>query len=342
MVKTMGHSSGRTWRPALILALVFAACAQGGSPPPGGPHVVATIHVGTTPGLPLAAGGYVWVPNSADGTISKIDPRANRVADTIRVGDTAALQQQGCKPPDIHAVPVGSFIVRLCDIPSSLAFGAGSLWAAKGDGPAVVRIDPGTDRVQATVPIPGHPFAMAFGPSGLWVMDWLDASISLLDPAQNRVVATRAGVPGGSLMEAAGALWVANSQADQLLRVDPKSLDVAATIPVGRLPLALASLDGAVWVRDEKGSAVERIDPERNHVVSRIPVGFFLGRDGQDGIGLTARGLWVGGLDLEMVDPARGRVTERVPLTTIAVAGDGKDSLWTSNLAGTVSRVAVA
>jgi YVTN family beta-propeller protein len=322
----------------LAAALTLAACGQS-KPQPSGPHVVATVHVGVTPGLPLVAGGFVWVPNSADGTISKIDPGASRVVDTIRVGDTARLQQQGCKPPNIHAVPVGSFLVRLCDIPSALAFGAGSVWAAKGDGPAIVRIDPRSDSVTATIPFAGHPFALAFGPSGLWIIDWLSASISLIDPDQNRVVATRAGVPGGSLLEAGGALWVSNSQGDQVLRVDPKSLDVTATIPVGRLPLALVYFSGAVWVRDEKGSSVERIDPLRNQVVSRIPVGFFLGRDGQDGIGLTSHGLWVGGLDLEMVDPARARVTERVPLTAIAVAGDGRSGLWTSDLVGTVSHV---
>jgi DNA-binding beta-propeller fold protein YncE len=324
----------------LTIVVVLGACGNSTSQP-SGPRVVATLHVGVTPGVPVLGGGFVWVPNSADGTVSKIDPRSDRVVDTIRVGDPARLRKRGCTPPNVHDVPVGSFLVRLCDIPSALAFGAGSLWAARGDGPDIVRIDPRSDHVLATIPLAGQPFGLAFGPSGLWVTDWLNDSLSRVDPEQNQVVATHAGLGGGAagLLVTSDAVWVSESQSDLLLRVDPHSLGVVARIPVGRLPLALADLGGAVWVRNEKGSSVDRIDPAQNAVVTSIPVGFFLGRDGQDGIGLTSRGLWVGGLDLELVDPARARVSARVPLSAVAVAGDGKADLWTSDLAGTVSHV---
>lgn len=330
---------------AILLAIVVAlgGCGQS-TPTPKGPRVVATLRVGTTPGVPVVGGGFVWVPNSAEGTISKIDPRAERVVDTIRVGDPAQLRERGCLAPDIHAVPVGSFGVRLCDVPSALAFGAGSLWAARGDGPAIVRIDPGSDQVLATIPFTGQPFGLAFGPSGLWVTDWLNDSLSVIDPTQNRVITTRTGFGGGpaGLLVTPNAVWVSDSQADLVLRIDPHSLDVLARIPVGRLPLALAYVGGAVWVRNEKGSSVSRIDPATNQVATRVPVGFFLGRDGQDGIGVTSHGLWVGGLNLELIDPARASVTARVPHAAVAVAGDGKDSLWTSDLGGTVSHVVAA
>jgi DNA-binding beta-propeller fold protein YncE len=341
----------------LVIVVVLGACSQS-TPPRSGPHVVATLHVGVTPGVPIVGGGFVWVPNSADGTVSKIDPHADRVVDTIRVGDPAQFRQRtihvgdpaqpgerGCTPFNIHDAPVGSFVVRLCDIPSALAFGAGSVWATKGDGPAIVRIDPRSDQVVNTIPFAGQPFGLAFGPSGLWVTDWLNGSLSLVDPQQNQVIATRPGLGGGpaGLLVTRDAVWVSDSQADQVLRVDPHSLEVAARIPVGRLPLALAYLGGAVWVRNEKGSSVDRIDPALNAVVTpQIPVGFFLGRDGQDGIGVTSRGLWVGGLDLELIDPEQARVSARVPQAAVAVAGDGKASLWTSDLAGTVSHVVTA
>jgi streptogramin lyase len=327
----------------LVIVVLLEACGQNSSPP-SGPHVVATLHVGATPGVPVVGGGFVWVPNSAEGTVSKIDPHADRIVDTIRVGDPAQLRERGCLAPDIHAVPVGSFGVRLCDVPSALAYGAQSLWATRGDGPAIVRIDPNSDHVLATIPFAGQPFGLAFGPSGLWVTDWLNDSLSLVDPEQNRVIATHAGLGGGpaGLLVTSDAVWVSDSQADLVLRVDPHSLSVVARIPAGRLPLALAYFGGAVWVRNEKGSSVDRIDPAQNAVVTRIPVGFFLGRDGQDGIGVTSHGLWVGGLQVEFIDPAKARVSARVPQSAVAVAGDGKSSLWTSDLAGTVSHVVAA
>ena len=96
---------------------------------------------------------------------------------------------------------------------------------------------------------------------------------------------------------------------------------------------------GSVWVRNTKSSSLDRIDPAQNAVQAEIPVGFFLGRDGQDGIGLTSHGLWVGGLDLEFVDAGKGRVTSRLAVPSVAVAGDGRTNVWTSDLGGTVSHV---
>jgi YVTN family beta-propeller protein len=64
--------------------------------------VEASVAVGSNPSSIAVGGGAVWVANSSDGTISRIDPGKVAVVDTIRVGPS----------------PVG------------LAFGGGKLWVS--------------------------------------------------------------------------------------------------------------------------------------------------------------------------------------------------------------------
>ena len=49
--------------------------------------VTATIAVGVRPTGIAAAEGAVWVANSVDGTVSRIDPASNQVVVTIELGE---------------------------------------------------------------------------------------------------------------------------------------------------------------------------------------------------------------------------------------------------------------
>jgi peptide/nickel transport system substrate-binding protein len=56
-------------------------------------------------------------------------------------------------------------------------------------------------------------------------------------------------------------VWVANSLDSTVSRVEPATGTVAATIPVGSNPVALAATTGAVWVASESADEVTRLDP---------------------------------------------------------------------------------
>jgi len=68
-----------------------------------------------------------------------------------------------------------------------LAAGAGAVWAATTAGRQLLRIDPRTARVAASLPVPAQ--AVAVDRSGVWVRD-AGGLVWRLDPASNRVVAT--------------------------------------------------------------------------------------------------------------------------------------------------------
>jgi streptogramin lyase len=299
--------------------------------------------VGKRAGTAVVGGGYTWVPNTADGTITKIDQGSNRVVATLTIGDANRLYRERCGDVSVHSYPVGNFDVRRCDLPSGLAYYAGSLWVLRNDTGEVLRIDPGTDRVLAAVPLPGEPFGLAAGRGGLWVTDFQHDTVAEVDPVAKRVVRVLPEVGKGpsAVLVTAGAVWVTLSRENTLLRLDPATGTAVTRIPMGTRPLAMVSSpDGAVWVRNEKSSSLARVDPRLNRVAATVPVDVFLGRDGQDGLALAGGKLWTSGLVLDEVDPASHRVVRRFQHMAITLAGGGR-SLWTTDLMGTVSRVDV-
>jgi DNA-binding beta-propeller fold protein YncE len=322
------------------LAVGLVACQSGSPGAKSPPRVTATLSVGSRPGTPAMGGGYVWVPNTGDGTISKILAGENRVVSTIRVGRAEALQAAGCGPASVHSYPVGNFDVRRCDLPSSLAYWAGSLWALKNDGPTLLRLDPGSDRVLASIPLSGEPFEISAGPSGLWITDFQHSTLTQVDGVGGRVLRTLSSLGSGAarVLVEEGAVWVTMSLENTVVRLDPTTGKAVARIPLGNRPLAMTAGAGSLWVRNEKSSSVSRIDPFGNRVEAAVPVTFFLGRDGQDGLAFAAGRIWAGGVQLDGIDPAQNQVVERVPHLSVTLAGAGR-TLWTADLGGTVSRV---
>ena len=46
---------------------------------PDGPRITEQYGVGKSPSAVIGGGGSVWIANSADGTVSRIEPRGRRV-----------------------------------------------------------------------------------------------------------------------------------------------------------------------------------------------------------------------------------------------------------------------
>jgi YVTN family beta-propeller protein len=84
-------------------------------------RVVHRIRVGGARWDVVAGTGAVWVSNSNDGTVERIDPRTSRVVATIRTGG--------------H--------------PANMRFAAESLWVDSNVGTRVFRIDPETNESTA-------------------------------------------------------------------------------------------------------------------------------------------------------------------------------------------------
>lgn len=242
-----GPSSGGSSSTDLSLA---AAEATGTATVASRRILVATISVGNRPEGVAAGCGGIWVANHADGSVSRIDPAANRVVAVVRVG-------RG---------------------PARLMCAFGSMWVLDDQDRRLWRVDPGTGRatgIRLGGRASGSP-AVADG--ALWLTVWDGAALVRVDPATNRAqaVAGVAGAPTGVLF-AQGSLWVASSRGGigHVTRITPGSLRTEATILAGRLPWfqGTSAEDGAIWVADGYAGTVLRIDPATNQVVGLSRVG---------------------------------------------------------------------
>jgi YVTN family beta-propeller protein len=213
---------------------------------PSSRRQLATIGVGGDPAGLAAGFGSVWVADGNAGTVTRIDARTNAVRDTISFGPSDPL------------IPKPVF---------SIAIGAGSVWATRD--PGVVRIDPASDRVVASVPtVPAT--GLAVGAGRLWVTDAAE-QIERFDIGTRRRTGTiqvsgRVDAP----LLAGDRLWVLVS-GYELWNIDPNSASPFGTTPVGDGP-SDSIWDGAVWVANGGDNTVVRIDPGSLRITRTIPV----------------------------------------------------------------------
>ena len=189
--------------------------------------------------------GAVWVTNTNDGTVSRIDPVTRSVRQTIAVGSS----------------------------PSGIAVGAGAVWVANHFDGTVSRIDPETNDVVDTIPVGNGPAAVAFGEGSLWVTNSSDRTLSRIDPASGRVVRPiKTDAVGRGIAVGGGSVWVTDESSRSVIRVDPETNSVAETISVGNGPTGIAFGERAVWVANSLDGTVSRIDPESSAVTDILAV----------------------------------------------------------------------
>lgn len=122
--------------------------------------------------------------------------------------------------------------------------------------------------------LPGKGNVVAAG-GAVWATD-AKGTLAKIDPATNRVVARiplAARSPQLCCGAGFGALWLADTETDTVLRVGIRQNTVVARIPVGRSPVGTAVGFGSVWVANNRAGSVMRIDPETNRVDATISVG---------------------------------------------------------------------
>ncbi|TME48597.1 MAG: hypothetical protein E6I56_00670 [Chloroflexi bacterium] len=349
------NATGRgTWIAAFVLLAAMTGCAPAGSsasssasPFPSG-AAEAVIAVGQRPAIAAVGEGAVWVPNTGDGTVTKIDPHANRVTATLSIGNQLAFYHRDCESKgSVHSFMVTSFHVRDCDLPSAVGVGNGALWVLKNDDQALLRIDPRTLRIVARIPLGFTPFDMEVADNAVWIGGyWVDQLVRV-DPASNKVVA-RFTLPDGvsGIAASAQAVWVASTVAGVVSRIDPTTNNVVQTVTMpcpsicyqGTLPLTIAVDTVAVWVRTVGDGLVARIDPQTNRITATIDVTYPLGRNGQDHVALLAGSLWVSGVSLQRISEQTNQVVGTVGAEATGVVS-GFGSLWVTDLFGRMERI---
>jgi len=165
--------------------------------------------------------GAVWVTNSADRTLSRIDPDSGDVVKTI----------------ETDAVGRG------------IAVGGGSVWITDESSRRVMRVDPRTNEVADEISVGNGPTGIAFGQRALWVANTIDGTVSRIDPASATVTATTS-VPGGpgAIAVSGGQVWVSAEFAERAVHIDAATATVVDEVAIGNRPKGVVVGDEGVWV----------------------------------------------------------------------------------------------
>jgi hypothetical protein len=211
--------------------------------------------IGSATAFTIAVGkSAVWVADDGANAVTRIDPRRMRRAAVIRVpGRAFGLAARGRQ-------------VLVVSVPGS----------GPATGPSgrrhLHRIDPETDRLSPPLVELDCDPGIAIGTTAVWTTDPCAGALvrrhpKTLSPVGRVKVPTTYGITLGF-----GSVWLVTG--DRLLRVNPETLRIAASIAVRGTSLAIGP--DAVWVLS-LGNGVRgnlaRIDPRTNRLVGRsIPI----------------------------------------------------------------------
>jgi YVTN family beta-propeller protein len=267
---------------------------------PPGARVIATISIPNSGGVGVGAGS-VWTIDRGQTRLVRIDPVANGVVAQIPgvVGAAPVVGENAVWVPSAIANRLfrADFTGMVTEIatgpsadewPIAAVVTGGAVWVGNHHSGTIVRVDPRTNTVVASVRWGEHAnggiYHMAADGSSIWVTASRTSDVSEIDAATNAVV-RRTPVPTGAcggVTVDASAVWV-TSGFDRpypcwqranwgLSRID-RATGAVTRIDVGGRPFDVRVAFGAVWVVvDAPRLALVRLDPTTYRVVGRLPL----------------------------------------------------------------------
>lgn len=260
-------------------------------------RVIAAVPLGARPGGVAFGSGSLWVANFDDQTVSRIDPGTLRTLRTIPLGGpptgiaTSAhgvwVVEANLNPgtnPRTSSVVVGRVdpefntpgpSVQIGNVipsgPGAIAAQGNSVWVAPSTG-LLTRLDATTGTRTGRLDPNATPAGVAIGAGAVWLTDDEAANVVRVDPT-GLVTPIAVGNGPGAITVGAGGVWVVDSLDDSVVRVDPSRRAVTETIRVGRSPAGVAVGAGSIWVANSGDGTVTRINPYTDRVQATIVVG---------------------------------------------------------------------
>ncbi len=155
-----------------------------------------------------------------------------------------------------------------------------AVWVHNFHEGTLLRIDPSTNRVVATIPIGPGSGHVALEGGFVWVLSREDSIVWKIDPQTNKVVAKIAlPPPNAYLAVSPGAIWVASVANATVTRIDAQTDKVVATIPIPDGPAWMSFGAGSLWVCSFNTSNLWQVDPSTNRTVKSYDVGAAQGNE---------------------------------------------------------------
>jgi YVTN family beta-propeller protein len=230
---------------------------------------VADVPVGDNPGSMAYGAGAVWVANTGDKTITRIDPNTFEkttfgvplTPTGIAVGDgvvwVGGIEGSSDHPTgatDVLRIVAGSrdVVDTIRIAPRSdlfgvyVALGGDALWVTNRAGPELVEVDPAKDRVRRRIPNI-DPSGVVFYDGSVWVSDRSGSEVVRLNPQTLTRTDIPLGSPPSAIAPGGDAVWVAAGRSE-IWKIVPATNSVDRSVQIGPSPNGIAGDDNSVWV----------------------------------------------------------------------------------------------
>jgi class 3 adenylate cyclase/streptogramin lyase len=164
--------------------------------------------------------GALWVTNSIQGTVSRIDTTTRDVKVVYRSRDTTS---------DLRGMAVGG----------------GALWVANGS--SVLKLDPKDGHLLGSASLLYQAYEVAYGGGAVWVSHLDDDAVSRIDAEQLGAVSISVGDSPIDIAAGDSAVWVTNALGGSVSRIDPRT-NASTSVDVGSSPDGIAAGEDAIWV----------------------------------------------------------------------------------------------
>jgi YVTN family beta-propeller protein len=253
--------------------------------------VDAVIPVGDGPSAITVGSGSLWVANIADQTISRVDPSTFQTLRTIPLkqpptgiaaadgavwavtsNPTADYVTADQIDPQFDTVDHAVRVANIAPATAGAVTAQGdAVWVAPFSGD-LTRLSSTSGTVLKRLDPSSSPTGLVFGDGANWVTDSEANEVVRVDPTGLTSPIPVGNEPNG-IAFGDGGIWVADTGDDAVVRIDPSTESVTTTIRVGRAPLGVAVGAGSVWVANSRDGTVSRIDPRTDRVIATITVG---------------------------------------------------------------------
>jgi peptide/nickel transport system substrate-binding protein len=232
--------------------------------------------------------GSLWVLGLDPKAVYRIDPATHEVVQTITVplakegwwtvdGEILWFTDFG-EPGHVIGIDIGTqLVVRDFTLTTDsdelatangVAVGAGSLWISRPQTGEILRLDPVSGEIQASIET-FAPDILAFGEGALWTTGF--GRIARIDPATNRPsFEARELAEDRFLAQIAfggGHAWTADEEQGIVWRVD-RTGSVVGTYQTGAGARPLAFADGTMWVGNQDAGTLSGIDVVTDEVTT--------------------------------------------------------------------------
>jgi len=212
------------------------------------------VPVGKDPWSIALDSASVWVANSVDGTVSRIDRNSRRVTDTIPVGRN----------------PLG---ITIDD--------QGGVWVANNADNTVTRIDAQTRKPTATVAVNMSPGEIVSTKGAVWVAEAGAGQVGRIDLSNGfRVSQIPVGPEPVVLATDDKNLWVGDAKQNMISQIDIATASVTDVLHPGRGTLGITANGGTVY-------ATNPSDNGDNDRIVRLVTGAQSSQDTVDATGLV-------------------------------------------------------